>query len=150
MSGQNLLDAIENEAIKGEIPEFRSGDTVRVHTKVKEGNRERIQIFEGMVIQRKNSSARATFTVRKVSFGVGVEKVFPLHSPQIERVEVVKTGKVRQSRIYYMRGRTHKQSRLRERDLPGQKTGSTTATAAKSVASPAPAAVESSPAVSAE
>lgn len=117
----SLLNEIDGLNLKSNVPSFRQGDIVRVHTKVTEGTRERIQLFEGMVIQRKNSGVRSTFTVRKISFGVGVEKVFPLHSPRIEKIEVLKTGKVRQGRIYYMRGRTGKQSRLRERELPMSK-----------------------------
>lgn len=107
------------EEAKAGLPEFRSGDVVRVHTKVREGARERIQVFEGMIVQRKNGGPRATFTVRKVSFGIGVERVFPVRSPKIERIEVVKTGKVRKSRLFYMRDRSGRKARLRERDLPG-------------------------------
>lgn len=98
------------------IPAFRAGDNVRVHTKVREGNRERIQIFDGMVIQRKNSGPRENFTVRKVSFQVGVERTFPIHSPLVEKIEVVRRGKVRQARIFYMRNLAGKKTRLKERD----------------------------------
>ncbi|MBL4889623.1 MAG: 50S ribosomal protein L19 [Candidatus Lindowbacteria bacterium] len=117
------IEAFEKGNFRTDFPEFRSGDTVRVHSKVKEGTRERIQKFEGLVIQRQNSGVRATFTVRKVSFGVGVERLFPLNSPRIEKIEVVKTGKVRKSRLFYMRGLSAKKSRLKERDLPGGKKG---------------------------
>ncbi|RMH56448.1 MAG: 50S ribosomal protein L19 [Candidatus Hydrogenedentota bacterium] len=115
-----LIEAIEKEELRRRSPDFRAGDTVRVHTKVREGNRERIQIFQGVVIQRKGSGIRETFTVRKNSFGIGVERIFPLHSPFIDKIELVKTGRVRRSRIYYIRKRTGKKSRLRERILPGQ------------------------------
>ncbi len=110
------IEDIESADLKKNVPSFRAGDSVRVHTKVKEGNRERIQIFDGVVIQRKNSGLRENFTVRKISFGVGVERIFPIHSPLVEKIEVVRQGKVRQSRILYMRGRSGKSSRLKERD----------------------------------
>lgn len=117
MAKKLTIAEVEAGYLKKNIPEFRSGDVVRVHTKVKEGTRERIQIFEGMIMQRKNAGLRATFTVRKVSFGIGVERIFPLHSPNIEKIELVKTGKVRRSRLYYMRSLTSKESRLKERDV---------------------------------
>lgn len=110
------IEALEKAECKKTFPEFRSGDAVRVHTKVREGTRERIQIFDGMVIQRKNSGLRENFTVRKTSFGVGVERIFPLNSPLVDKIEVVRRGKVRQSRIFYMRARSGKKTRLRERD----------------------------------
>lgn len=117
MAKKVTIAEVEAGYLKKNIPEFRSGDVVKVHTKVKEGSRERIQIFEGMVMQRKNAGLRATFTVRKVSFGIGVERIFPLHSPSIEKIELVKTGKVRRTRLYYMRSLTSKESRLKERDI---------------------------------
>jgi len=117
MAKKVTIAEVEAGYLKKNIPEFRSGDVVKVHTKVKEGTRERIQIFEGMVMQRKNAGLRATFTVRKVSFGIGVERIFPLHSPSIEKIELVKTGKVRRTRLYYMRSLTSKESRLKERDV---------------------------------
>jgi len=110
------IPEIEKGYMKENIPAFRTGDTVRVHTKVKEGNRERIQIFEGIVIHRKNSGLKETFTVRKVSFGIGVERIFPLHSPLVEKIEVIRSGKVKKSRIFYMRDRSGKKSRLKERE----------------------------------
>lgn len=116
MAQKISIDEIEKPQIKTGIPAFRAGDTVRVHSIVKEGTRERIQIFEGVVIQRKNSGLRANFTVRKVSFGIGVERIFPVSSPMVEKIEVVRTGKVHQARIFHMRGLSAKKSRLKERD----------------------------------
>lgn len=116
MAKKLTIDDVESADLKRNVPDFRAGDAVRVHTKVKEGNRERIQIFDGVVIQRKNSGLRENFTVRKVSFGIGVERIFPIHSPLVDKIEVVRRGKVRQSRIFYMRGRSGKSSRLKERD----------------------------------
>ncbi|HAT72161.1 MAG TPA: 50S ribosomal protein L19 [Elusimicrobia bacterium] len=102
--------------IKKDKFNFQSGDTVKVHTKVVEGDSERIQIFDGVVISRRGSGISESFTVRKISYGVGVERVFPLHSPRIEKIEVVKTGKVRRSKIYYLRGLSGKAARLNEVD----------------------------------
>lgn len=110
-----LIEAIERENLKPEIPDFNVGDTVRVYNKIVEGNRERIQTFEGVVIARKNSSVRETFTVRRVSFGVGVEKIFPLHSPRIDKIEVVKRGKVRRAKLYYLKDLTGKAAKIKER-----------------------------------
>ena len=110
-----LIEAIERENLKPEIPDFNVGDTVRVYNKIVEGTRERIQTFEGVVIARKNSSVRETFTVRRVSFGVGVEKIFPLHSPRIDKMEVVKRGKVRRAKLYYLKDLTGKAAKIKER-----------------------------------
>ena len=110
-----LIEAIERENLKPEVPDFNVGDTVRVYNKIVEGTRERIQTFEGVVIARKNSSVRETFTVRRVSFGVGVEKIFPLHSPRIDKIEVVKRGKVRRAKLYYLRNLTGKAAKIKER-----------------------------------
>lgn len=112
----DLLRAIEEEQMRKDIPEFRPGDTVKVYTKVVEGNRERIQVFEGVVIARKGGGLRETFTVRKVSYGVGVERVFPLHSPRIEKIEVVHRGKVRRAKLYYLRNLRGKAAGIKERD----------------------------------
>ena len=110
-----LIEAIERENLKPEIPDFNVGDTVRVYNKIVEGTRERIQTFEGVVIARKNSRVRETFTVRRVSFGVGVEKIFPLHSPRIDKIEVVKRGKVRRAKLYYLKDLTGKAAKIKER-----------------------------------
>ena len=105
---------IEDAQLKAEITEFRVGDTVRVHAKIKEGNRERIQVFEGIVIKKQGGGVRATFTVRKNSNGVGVERTWPLHSPKIEKIEVVRHGKVRRAKLTYLRGRIGKAAKVKE------------------------------------
>jgi large subunit ribosomal protein L19 len=110
----DLLRAVESTQIRTDLPRFRPGDTVRVHVKIKEADKYRIQVFEGVVIAQKNNSISSTFTVRKVSFGYGIERIFPLHSPTIEKLEVVKSGKVRRARLYYLRGRRGKAARLKE------------------------------------
>ena len=109
-----IIKNIEAAQMKAEAPEFNVGDTVRVHGKIKEGNRERIQIFEGTVIKRQGGSNRETFTVRKFSNGVGVEKTWPVHSPFVEKIEVVRHGKVRRAKIYYLRSRVGKASKVKE------------------------------------
>lgn len=109
-----LIEALERENLKPEVPEFNVGDTVKVYNKIVEGTRERIQVFEGVVIARKNSSIRETFTVRRISFGVGVEKIFPVHSPRIDKIEVVKRGKVRRAKLYYLRDLTGKAAKIKE------------------------------------
>ena len=109
-----LIDSIEKEYMKKEAPVFSVGDTVKVFVKVVEGTRERLQAFEGVVIARKNGGIRESFTVRRISFGVGVERVFPLHSPRIDRVEVVKRGKVRRAKLYYLRSLTGKAAKIKE------------------------------------
>ena len=106
---------IEAEQLKADAPEFRVGDTVKVYAKIKEGNRERIQVFEGTVIKRQNGGARETFTVRKQASGVGVEKTWPVHSPIIEKIEVVRRGKVRRAKLYYLRDRVGKAAKVKER-----------------------------------
>jgi large subunit ribosomal protein L19 len=111
----NLLEMIDKEQMKTDIPAFRPGDTVKVHAKVRERGKERIQVFEGVVIRRKRGDKRSTITVRKVSFGVGVERIFPLHSPNIAQIEVVRYGKVRRSRLYYLRKKRGKAARIKER-----------------------------------
>jgi large subunit ribosomal protein L19 len=110
-----IIQKIEQEQLKKEVPEFRTGDTVRVYGKIKEGNRERVQVFEGVVIKQQGGSNRATFTVRKQSNGVGVEKTWPLHSPNVEKVEVVRRGKVRRAKLYYLRDRVGKAAKVKER-----------------------------------
>lgn len=110
----NLIDAIEKENLKPEVTSFDVGDTVKVYIKVVEGSKERIQAFEGVVIAKKSSSVRETFTVRRVSFGVGVEKTFPLHSPRIDKIEVLKKGKVRRAKLYYLRELSGKKAKIKE------------------------------------
>jgi large subunit ribosomal protein L19 len=110
----NDLHVVESAHVRDDTPEFRSGDTVKVHVRVVEGGRERIQVFEGLVIARNGAGARASFTVRKMSFGVGVERVFPLHAPIIARIEVVRRGDVRRSKLYYLRDRVGKSARIKE------------------------------------
>lgn len=111
----NNLDMLENAQLRSDIPEFRAGDTVKVHVRVVEGGRERVQIFEGVVIARDGAGLRSTFTVRKVSFGVGVERVFPLHAPIIQKIEVTRRGDVRRSKLYYLRERSGKSARIKEK-----------------------------------
>ena len=114
MSAQDIIKSIEDAQLR-EVAEFKTGDTVRVHAKVKEGNRERIQVFEGTVIKRQNGGARETFTVRNQASGVGVEKTWPVHSPIIEKIEVVRRGKVRRAKLYYLRDRVGKAAKVKER-----------------------------------
>ena len=109
-----LIRSIEAEQLKASVDDFCVGDTVRVHHKIREGNRERIQIFEGTVLKRQNGGARETFTVRKNSNGIGVEKTWPLHSPSVDRVEVVRKGKVRRAKLYYLRDRVGKAAKVKE------------------------------------
>jgi large subunit ribosomal protein L19 len=109
------IKLLEREMMRLDLPEFTPGDTVKVHVKIKEGEKERIQVFQGVVIGRKKGTTNATFTVRKVSYGVGVERVFPIHSPVIEKIEVVTRGRVRRAKIYYLRKLRGKAARIRER-----------------------------------
>ena len=109
-----IIESIEQRQLRSDVPAFKPGDTVRVHFKVIEGNRQRIQVFEGTVLKRQGSGVRETFTVRKSSFGVGVERTFPLHSPKIEKLEVVSIGDVRRAKLYYLRKRVGKKARVRE------------------------------------
>jgi large subunit ribosomal protein L19 len=111
-----LLTKFINKNKREDVPEFRPGDTIRVHVKIREGDKERLQAYEGTVIARKNSGMGETITVRKVSFGHGVERIFPLHAPVIDRIELVRTGKVRRSKLYYLRNLKGKAARLRERE----------------------------------
>ena len=110
----NIIDVIEKENLKKEVPQFNVGDTVKVFVKVVEGDKERLQAYEGTVIARKNGSIRETFTVRRLSYGVGVERTFPLHSPRIDKIEVVRKGKVRRAKLYYLRERTGKSAKVKE------------------------------------
>ena len=110
----NVLDMLEREQMRGDIPSFKSGDTVRVYVRIVEGQKERLQLFEGIVIRKRAGGSRANFTVRKVSHGVGSERTFPLHSPMIDRVEVMTRGKVRRSRLYYLRALRGKKAKVKE------------------------------------
>ena len=110
----DIIKNIEAEQLKAEVPVFNVGDTVKVYGKIKEGNRERIQVFEGTVLKKQGGSTRATFTVRKMSNGVGVEKTWPLHSPNVEKVEIVRKGKVRRAKLYYLRDRVGKAAKVKE------------------------------------
>jgi large subunit ribosomal protein L19 len=113
----NILDAIAQEYIRDDIPQIRIGDTVKVHIKIKEGTRERIQIFEGFVLKMQNGGVGETFTVRRIASGVGVEKTFPLHSPKIDKIEVVKRGDVNRAKLNYMRQRTGKSARIKSKEI---------------------------------
>ena len=116
MSG-NIIERIDREQMRYDMPDFRPGDSVKVHIRIIEGNKERVQVFEGVVIRRRKGNMGATFTVRKISHGVGVEKTFALHSPRLEKVEIVSRGKVRRSRLYYLRERRGKAARIKEKGL---------------------------------
>ncbi|MEJ5377457.1 MAG: 50S ribosomal protein L19 [bacterium] len=111
----SVMEKIEKEQMRFDAPDFRPGDTVRVHVKIREAGKERVQVFEGVVVRRRGGGSRATFTVRKVSYGVGVERTFPVHSPMVEFIELVQRGKVRRSRIYYLRQLHGKAARIQER-----------------------------------
>ncbi len=112
----NRLDNVENTQLRENIPGFQSGDTVKVHVRIKEGNKERLQVFEGIVIAKKHGGVRETITVRKVSFGVGVERIFPLHATVIDHIDVVRRGKVRRAKLYYLRDLRGKAARIKEKD----------------------------------
>jgi large subunit ribosomal protein L19 len=111
----NVIESIEKEQLRGDIPDFQSGDTVRVNVRIIEGQKQRLQAFEGVVIRKRLGDCRSSFTVRKISYGVGVERTFPLHSPVIDSIEVVTRGRVRRSRLYYLRGLRGKKARIREK-----------------------------------
>ncbi len=111
----NIIDVLEREQLREDIPAFRVGDTVRVHVKVVEGSRERIQVFEGLVIKRQKGGVRETFTVRRISYGVGVERTFPVHSPRVAKIELMRRGIVRRAKLYYLRNLTGKAARIREK-----------------------------------
>lgn len=112
---KGVIEQIERDYMRADIPAFRIGDSVKVHVKIREGEKERIQVFEGVVIRHHRGKVSASFTVRKVSYGVGVERIFPLHSPRIDRVEVLRRGRVRRSRLYYLRQRVGKAARIKEK-----------------------------------
>jgi large subunit ribosomal protein L19 len=111
----DVIEAIEKEQMRLDIPDFKPGDTIRVHARIKEGEKERIQIFQGVVLRKRKGGTGATFTVRKVSYGIGVERIFPLHSPNIDKVEIVSRGKVRRGRLYYLRKLRGKAARIKEK-----------------------------------
>jgi large subunit ribosomal protein L19 len=114
------IEFVEQQQLRKDVPEFRPGDTVRIHTKIKEGDKERVQVFEGVVIRRREGKNRATFTVRKVSYGVGVERIFPTHSPRIEKVEIVTAGSVKRARLFYLRDLKGRAARIdREEQAEG-------------------------------
>ena len=109
----NTMELVEREQLRTDLPDFRVGDTVRVHVKIVEGEKERVQLFEGVVIRKKRGGIRSTFTVRKISYGIGVERIFPTHSPRIDRVDILNRGKVRRGKLFYLRGLKGKAARIR-------------------------------------
>jgi large subunit ribosomal protein L19 len=111
----DVIANLEKEQMRLDIPDFKPGDTIRVHARIKEGEKERIQVFEGLVIRKRKGKTGATFTVRKVSYGIGVERIFPLHSPNIDKIDIVTRGKVRRGRLYYMRNLKGKAARIKEK-----------------------------------
>jgi len=114
-------EIVDRDSLKEDVPEFRPGDTVKVHVRVVEGSRERVQVFQGVVIRRQGVGVRETFTVRKVSFGVGVERTFPVHSPTIAKIEVATLGSVRRAKLYYLRGRSGKAAKIKEKRQPSNR-----------------------------
>jgi large subunit ribosomal protein L19 len=131
-----VIESLERAQLRGDIPQFKAGDTVRVHFKVIEGQRQRIQVFEGIVLKRQGAGARETFTVRKQSFGVGVERTFPLHSPKIDKIEVTAIGDVNRAKLYYLRGKVGRKARVRERRYGPGSLPATAAAAAETTAEP--------------
>jgi large subunit ribosomal protein L19 len=111
----NIIEMLEKEQMRGDVPDFDTGDTVKVYARIKEGEKERIQVFQGVVIRKRKGNTCATFTVRKVSYGIGVERIFPLHSPAIDKIEIVTKGKVRRARLYYLRKVRGKAARIKEK-----------------------------------
>ncbi|MBK8147160.1 MAG: 50S ribosomal protein L19 [Acidobacteria bacterium] len=117
----NRLDSVEQTQLKENIPSFQPGDTLKVHVRIKEGNKERLQVFEGVCIARKHGGARETITVRKVSFGIGVERIFPLHATIVDHIDVIRRGKARRAKLYYLRDLRGKAARIKERDFRNKK-----------------------------
>ncbi len=111
----DIMEMLEKEQMRTDVPDFKPGDTIKVHARIKEGDKERIQVFQGVVIRKRKGNTGATFTVRKVSYGIGVERIFPLHSPTIEKIEVVSRGRVRRSRLFYLRGLRGKAAKIKEK-----------------------------------
>jgi large subunit ribosomal protein L19 len=140
----NTTDLIEQSYLRSDIPDFRPGDTVKVHVRVVEGNRERVQVFQGVVIRRQGGSIRETFTVRKISFGVGVERTFPVHSPSIAKLEIVSRGAVRRAKLYYLRDLRGKKARIKERRIDDAKLAAMEEAAAAAAAGAAEAAADGS------
>ena len=139
----SVIESLEREQLRDDVPTFKAGDTVKVHFRVIEGSRQRVQVFEGTVIKRQGSTNRETFTVRKQSFGVGVERTFPVHSPKIERIERVMEGDVTRAKLYYLRGKVGKKARVREKQhVRGSTKQAAAAPVPEPVAEPEPAAVE--------
>ena len=110
----NIIDMLEKEQMRFDIPEFKAGDTVKVHARIKEGDKERIQVFQGVVIRKRRGAMNSSFTVRKISYGIGVERIFPMHSSNIDKIEVITRGRVRRSRLYYLRNLRGKAARIKE------------------------------------
>jgi large subunit ribosomal protein L19 len=137
----NVIDSLERAQLREGIPQFKAGDTVRVHFKVIEGQRQRIQVFEGIVLKRQGAGARETFTVRKQSFGVGVERTFPLHSPKIDKIEVSAIGDVNRAKLYYLRGKVGRKARVRELRQDGARAAAAAAPVAEPTAEVEPEAV---------
>lgn len=133
----SVIQSVEGKQLRSDLPSFQSGDTVRVHVKIKEGDKERIQVFEGVVIARKHSGIRETITVRKISFSVGVERIFPLHATVVDKIEVVRRGRVRRAKLYYLRNLRGKAARIREKDTRGIKGQAKAAAAASAAPEPA-------------
>ncbi len=113
----NIIENLENEQMRTDIPDFKPGDTIKVHARIKEGDKERVQVFQGIVLRKRKGKTGATFTVRKISYGIGVERIFPLHSPTIDKIEIVTRGKVRRGRLYYMRNLRGKAARIKEKRI---------------------------------
>lgn len=148
-----VVQAVEDRQLRSNIPDFQPGDTVRVHVRIKEGDKERIQAFEGIVIARKHSGVRETITVRKTSFGVGVERIFPLHASVIDHIDLVRRGRVRRAKLYYLRKLRGKAARIRERDTRGERARAAAASARNSAPvepAKAPAEIEQKSSESAE
>src|SRR3954464_12901054 len=141
----NTLDALDADSLRDDIPAFRPGDTVKVHVRVVEGTRERIQVFQGAVIRRQGGGARETFTVRKVSFGVGVERTFPVHSPILSKIEVVTRGDVRRAKLYYLRDRIGKAAKIKKKRTPSLGKGAKAAVAVPTTAPEPEAEIEAPP-----
>ena len=134
----NIIDSLERAQLRDGIPQFKAGDTVRVHFKVIEGQRQRIQVFEGVVLKRQGAGARETFTVRKQSFGIGVERTFPLHSPKIDKIDVTAIGDVNRAKLYYLRGKVGRKARIRELRQDGARAAAQSRAATEVAQAPAP------------